>query len=112
MSNGPDPSLFGQIFNEQGALLAFFGALGGLVRSATIKTGVIEGIRVTFIGSAMAFGVGVLSPFLVRPWVGELPEGMHSALGTLCAGAFIVGLVGVTLVERFLAGRQLVEDDS
>ena len=44
------------IFNERGALLATFGALGGAVRSAALKTGWREGLRVIFIGSATSFG--------------------------------------------------------
>ena len=72
MSEGP--RLFWEIFNERGALLAFFGALGGAVRSATLKTTWREGIRVVFIGSGTSFGVGVLAPVLLRPWIGELPD--------------------------------------
>ncbi|SMP32252.1 hypothetical protein [Shimia sagamensis] len=110
MSNH-DPNLWQQVFNDRGAILAFFGALGGMVRSATIKTTWREGVRVTFIGSATAFGVGVLAPYLVRPWVGELPPEMSGTLGTLCAASFIVGLIAVTMIERFLAGRKLVEEE-
>lgn len=96
------PSLLSQIFNERGALLAFFGALGGAVRSAALKTTWREGLRVIFIGSCTSFGVGVLAPTLLRPWIGDLPEEMAGALGTLCAAAFLVGLVAVTLIERFI----------
>ena len=91
-----------EIFNERGALLAFFGALGGAVRSAALKTGWKESLRVVFIGSATAFGVGVLGPVVLRPWIGNLPDQMSGALGTLCASAFLVGLVSVTLIERFI----------
>jgi len=96
------PRLFWEIFNERGALLAFFGALGGAVRSATLKTGWKEGLRVVFIGSGTSFGVGVLAPLLLRPWIGDLPEEMSGALGTLCAASFLVGLIAVTLIERFI----------
>lgn len=106
-----DPSLFTQVFNERGAILAIFGALGGMVRSATIKTTWREGVRVTFIGAATAFGVGVLSPYLIKPWVGDLPADMSGALGTLCAAAFIVGLLAVTMIERFLEGKAITEED-
>lgn len=95
------------IFNERAALLAFFGALGGAVRSAALKTTWREGLRVVFIGSATAFGVGVLAPFLLRPWIGDLPEGMAGALGTLCASAFLIGLIAVTMIERFAAGKAI-----
>lgn len=100
------------IFNERAALLAFFGALGGAVRSAALKTTWREGMRVIFIGSATAFGVGVLAPFLLRPWIGDLPEGMTGALGTLCASAFMIGLIAVTMIERFAAGKSIkVEEE-
>lgn len=95
------------IFNERGALLAFFGALGGAVRSAALKTTWREGLRVVFIGSATAFGVGVLAPHLLRPWLGDLPEGMAGALGTLCAAAFLIGLIAVTMIERIAAGKPI-----
>lgn len=96
---------FNGVFNERGALLALFGALGGAVRSATLKTTWREGLRVVFIGAASAFGVGILSPLLLRPWIGELPEGIGTALGTLCSAAFITGLVAVTMIERFIEGK-------
>ena len=96
------------IFNERGLLLAIFGALGGAVRSAALKTTWREGLRVVFIGSATAFGVGVLAPHLLRPWIGDLPEGMAGALGTLCAAAVLTGLIAVTMIERLAAGRSIV----
>ena len=96
-----------QIFNERGVILAFFGALGGAVRSAALKTTWREGIRVMFIGCATAFGVGVLAPYLLRPWIGDLPEGMEGALGTLCAAAFLIGLMAVTLIERMASGKPI-----
>jgi hypothetical protein len=98
------------IFNERAALLAFFGALGGAVRSAVLRTTWREGLRVVFVGSATSFGVGVLAPFLLRPWIGDLPEGMAGALGTLCSAAFLIGLVSVTLIERFIEGKALGGD--
>lgn len=105
-----DPTLFGQVFNERGAMLALFGALGGAVRSATLKTTWREGLRVIFIGSATSFGVGVLAPHLLTPWIGELPEGIHQALGVLCASAFLVGLIAVTMTERMIAGKALKDE--
>lgn len=100
MSQGP--SLFTEIFNERGALLALFGAMGGAVRSAALKTTWREGLRVIFIGSVTSFGVGVLAPTLLKPWIGDLPVELAGALGTLCAAAFLVGLVSVTLIERMI----------
>lgn len=99
-----DPNIFSQVFSERGLALAFFGALGGAVRSAAIKTTWREGIRVVFIGAATAFGIGVLAPVVLKPWIGDLPTGMQGTLGTLCASSFIVGLVAVTLIERLIEG--------
>lgn len=103
---------WGSIFNERAALLAFFGALGGAVRSAVLRTTWREGVCVVFIGSATAFGTGVLAPYLLRPWIGDLPEGMAGALGTLCAGAFMLGLIAVTLIERWLDGSERPGQDA
>ncbi len=100
------------VFNDRGALLAFFGALGGAVRSATLKTTWREGLRVIFIGAATAFGFGVLAPFILKPWIGDIPSDMAGAIGTLCASAFMIGLVAVTMIERFIAGKPIMNGDS
>jgi uncharacterized protein len=102
--NDKDPNLFLEVFNQRAGILTFFGMLGGSVRAAVLKTSWREGIRVVFVGGAVAFGVGVLGPVVMRPWIGELPDEMAGALGTLTAAAFLTGLVAVTLVERFIAG--------
>jgi uncharacterized protein len=102
------------IFNERGALLAIFGALGGAVRAAALKTTWREGLRVMFIGSATAFGIGALGPYVLQWWIGELPEGVSpTALGTLCSAAFMIGMLAVVFIERWLAGKPLLpkEDD-
>lgn len=100
-----DPNLFFEVFNQRAAILTFFGALGGSVRAAVLKTGWKEGLRVVFVGGAVSFGVGVLGPVLMKPWIGDLPDEMAGAMGTLTAASFLIGLVAVTLVERFISGE-------
>lgn len=100
-----DPNLLHQVFDDRGALLVFFGALGGLVRSAALQTTWREGLRVTFIGAACSFGVGVLAPTVLKPWIGALPDGIEGTLGGICAAAFLTGLVAVTMIERFIARK-------
>lgn len=100
-----DPNLFGEVFNQRAAILTFFGMLGGSVRAAVLKTSWKEGFRVVFVGGAVAFGVGVLGPVIMKPWIGDLPSEMAGAMGTLTAASFLIGLVAVTLVERFIAGE-------
>ena len=104
MANENTPNLIQEVFNQRAAILTFFGMLGGSVRAAVLKTSWREGLRVVFVGGAVAFGVGVVGPVMLKPWIGELPEGMAGALGTLTAASFLTGLVAVTLVERFIAG--------
>lgn len=99
-----DPNLIAEVFNERSVILTFFGMLGGSVRAAVLKTTWREGLRVVFVGGAVAFGVGVLAPVVMKPWIGDLPDDMAGALGTLTAASFLTGLVAVTLVERFLSG--------
>lgn len=106
MNDLKDPNLIVEVFNERAAILTFMGMLGGSVRAAVLKTTWREGLRVVFVGGAVAFGVGVLGPVIMKPWVGELPNEMAGALGTLTAASFLIGLVSVTLVERFISGPQ------
>ena len=105
-----DPNLITEVFNERAAILTFFGMLGGSVRAAVLKTTWREGLRVVFVGGAVSFGVGVLAPVVMKPWIGEIPDEMAGALGTLTAAAFLTGLVAVTLVERFISGPTEDED--
>lgn len=100
-----DPNLLLEVFNQRAGILTFFGALGGSVRAAVLKTGWKEGVRVVFVGGAVAFGVGVLGPVVMKPWIGDLPDEMAGAMGTLTAASFLIGLVAVTLVERFISGE-------
>jgi hypothetical protein len=100
-----DPSLFTEVFNQKAAVLTFFGALGGCVRAAVLKTTWLEGLRVVFVGGAVSFGVGVVAPLLLEPWFGEMPEGMSGAISTLTAASFLIGLVSVTIVERLISGK-------
>ena len=105
------PGEYLTIFNERGALIVFFGALGGVVRSAVLRTTWREGLRVAFIGGATAFGVGALAPVLLGRWIGPLPDGASAALGTLCASAFIIGLICVTFIEMVISGRALKQEE-
>lgn len=100
-----DPNLIIEVFNQRAGILTFFGMLGGSVRAAVLKTTWREGLRVVFVGGAVAFGVGVLGPILMKPWIGDLPDEMAGAMGTLTAASFLIGLVAVTLVERFISGE-------
>jgi hypothetical protein len=96
-------NLFIEVFNQRAGLLTFFGMLGGSVRAAVLKTTWRETVRVIFVGGAVSFGVGVLGPVLMKPWIGDLPDNMAGALGTLTAAAFLTGLVAVTIVEKFIS---------
>lgn len=105
MTDPRDPNLLNEVFNQRALILTFFGALGGSVRAAVLKTSWKEGLRVVFVGGAVAFGVGVLGPVILQPWIGDVPEEMAGAMGTLTAASFLIGLVAVTLVERFISGE-------
>jgi len=106
-----DPNLILEVFNERAGILTFMGMLGGSVRAVVLKTTWREGIRVVFVGGAVAFGIGVVAPVIMEPWIGELPENMAGALGTLTAASFLIGLVAVTLVERFISGPKEGEEN-
>jgi len=106
-----DLNLIFEVFNQRAVVLTFMGSLGGSVRAAVLKTTWKEGMRVIFVGGAVAFGVGVLGPAVLKPWIGDLPNDMAGALGTLTAASFLVGLVAVTIVERFISGSQRGDDN-
>jgi hypothetical protein len=105
-----DPNLILEVFNQRAGILTFMGMLGGSVRAVVLKTTWREGVRVVFVGGAVAFGIGVVAPVIMEPWIGELPENMAGALGTLTAASFLIGLVAVTLVERFISGPKEKEE--
>lgn len=103
--------MWNDVFNERGLVLAFLGALGGAVRAVALKTTWREGLRVIVVGSALAFGVGVLGPSLMKPWFGDFsPE--TGATGLLTASAFLIGLMGVTLIERWIDAKEEKSNDS
>lgn len=99
------------VFNQQGFLFGFFGGLGGAVRSAILRSRWIETVRGIFISSATAFSCGVLSPAILGPFIGGMSSGIGQSLGTLCAGAFLMGLVAVTYVERLIDRKNRQDDD-
>src|SRR5690606_35937515 len=101
-----------EVFNQQGAILTFFGALGGAVRAAVLKTELLETARVIFVGSATSFSFGVLSPAILAPWISEMPTEMGRSLGTLCAAAFLTGVVAVSYVERLIDKQKKGELDA
>ena len=90
--------MFAEVFNQKAAVLTVFGALGGSVRAAVLKTTWRESLRVIFVGGAVAFGVGVVGPGLMTPVFGDL--GSTGSMGALTASAFLLGLIAVTIVER------------
>lgn len=100
-----------QVFSNLGGALAFFGGLGGLVRALVFRVDWKETLRVVLVGSATAFGIGTLSPHVLKWLVGDLPENISGALGTLCSLAFIIGIVSVALVERFVVKKKEVSRD-
>lgn len=96
--------LLEEVFNARGLLLAFFGALGGAVRWALDRNGLKAGLRRVFIGTATAFGLGSMAPSQLQPWIGDIPPDAAASIGTLCATAFIVGFLAVSMLERLMIG--------
>lgn len=108
-----DPSLWKTVFGDQSLILALFGALGGSVRSLALRTKWVEGIRVTMIGGLTSFGVGVLTPAVLKPYFGPLEGAGPGALGALTSAAFLLGLLSVTVIERTIdrSTEEKKEDD-
>lgn len=106
-----DVEVVASVFNQQGLLFGFFGGLGGAVRCAILKSQWRETVRVMFIGSATSFSCGVLSPAILGPFIGGMSSGIGKSLGTLCAGAFLTGLVAVTYIERLIHWKKGQDND-
>lgn len=99
-----DPGILREVFSQTAAAIAFFGALGGTIRALVLRLNWRETIRVVLVGAGTAFGIGTLSPVVLRWALGvDLPDGASGALGILTAAAFLVGLISVALVERLIA---------
>ncbi len=103
MMGEQEPNVFGEVFNQRVLVIAFFGSLGGAVRAAVLKTDWKETLRVIFVGGAVSFGVGVLVPDMIRPFLGDIPEGESLSMGALTASAFLLGVIACTVVERIFA---------
>jgi hypothetical protein len=94
-----DPHTFKEIFTPLGAALAIFGGLGGLVRALVVKSNWRDTARVTTIGAATAFGIGTMTPAMLKIVNIPLPENPALATGFISSTAFIVGVVAVAVVE-------------
>lgn len=99
-----------RIFDEGALLVTFFGALGGSVRAAVLRTSWLEALRVIFIGGATAFGFGVLSPAALQPVI-DLPPDLEFSTGTRCGAAFLIGVLAVSYVERLIDRNKRAEDE-
>ena len=98
MMSSNNPDIFAEVFSQSAIVLTVFGALGGSVRAAVLKTGWRETLRGIFVGGAVSFGVGVVGPNLMTPFFGKLDAA--GSMGALTASAFLLGLISVTIVER------------
>lgn len=98
-----------RVFDEGALLVTFFGALGGSVRAAVLRTGWAEALRVIFIGGATSFGVGVLSPAVLEP-VFDIPPELDFTTGTRCGAAFLIGVLAVSYVERLIDRHKRAQD--
>ena len=100
--NDKDPNLWREVFSPLGQVVAFFGGLGGLVNAVVTRKPWQETCRVVLVGTAVAFALGSTSPHILRKFVPELSEISGAALGLITSSAFIIGIIAVGLVERFL----------
>lgn len=99
----PNPNIWHEVFSPLGQVIAFFGGLGGLVNAVVTRKRWLDTLRVVLVGTAVAFALGTTSPHILRKFIPELSDINGAALGLLTSSAFIIGIVAVGLVERFLA---------
>lgn len=98
-----DPNVWREVFSPLGQAMAVFGGLGGLVKALVQRLDWRETARVVIVGAGTAFGVGVLSPYILSAVLGiDVPNEVRGLIGILCASAFVVGVVAVALVEYLI----------
>lgn len=102
MSN-EDPNIWREVFGPLAQVIAFFGGLGALVTALVTKKSWLETLRIVAVGVIVAFGLGTTSPFILAKVMPELAAVGGAVLGVFTTSGFIVGLVAVALVERFLS---------
>ena len=91
-----------EFFNQQFWLVLAHGIAGGACRWLFLREPWRDGLRLMVLGGVLAAGVGNLWRLLVREWVGDVPESLWSQPETAYSGAFLVGLLAVTILGRFV----------
>lgn len=94
-----EPSIWREVFSPLAQAVAFFGGLGGLVHGLALKRTWAETARISIIGSATAFGFGIIGFQFLRWQFPSIPEDAAGTLGAVTAGAFFVGIIAVFLIE-------------
>lgn len=103
-------------FNDGEQHMAIAGALGGVVRWLTLKTGVLDGIISVVVGAICAVYIGPLAAPVINHFFGEIVLDANSRLGL---SGFVIGICGVgasgfildMLSHRRKAMRMLMEGD-
>lgn len=102
---------FGAVFNENALIIAIFGALGGSARWLFLREKFREGLRLAVLGALLAFGLGNLASFLVKSWLGQVPDHILAQPETVYYLAFVVGLGSVTILGRFIDAKEEDTDE-
>lgn len=88
-------------FNADAIVVALHGALGGSARWLFLREPWRHGLRLMLLGAILAAGIGNLWRLLVKTWVGDVPDSILNQPETAYSGAFLVGLLAVTILGRF-----------
>lgn len=94
------------VFNEAGLVMAIMGFLGGMTYSLAARRKWLQGARHALLGALLAFGLGVIAPFLLSKLLGtDLAESGGTIQG-LSAAAYIVGFVQERIFSFLLTDKE------
>ena len=88
-------------FNGDILIVALHGALGGSARWLFLKEPWRDGLRLMLLGAVLAAGLGNLWSVMIKSWFAEIPDNILNQPETAYSGAFVIGLLAVTLLGRF-----------
>lgn len=98
-----DPGALREIFNQTLAVMAIFGAAGGATLALANRMKPREALRQIVIGTMIASGLGVLSPYVIAYFIDGFPAELGAAVGVIAGSSYLVGVFGSAALELALA---------
>jgi len=102
--------IIADIWTADFGLVALHGALGGSARWLFLKEPWREGMRLMILGAVLAAGVGNMWRLILKQYFGDVPESLWSQPEAAYSGAFLIGLLSVAIMGRFVDCKEGNDD--